>query len=393
MKKVMFLGILISISSFITKGQIDTVYPDVIFRANIEGVQYKIMQDPEASKKKRLLLKDSIKIDSFDFGFPYVYQDVKHNRVYIPGFYEWNFKKNTFEKLDSFNYRVYGPLTFYNNNFYLLLKNENNKVYKIHEYNPRTRGLSVFLDLTDELKGRKDKKDLGYFYFIKGKKNVLLTIGYCASDGISSEEKYMYSFESNEFYKSNGTELLNKNKANLVTLWPLKDIYVDGKHYGGSTADNGYDDIVMLDSNLIAKGRILTKSNHIRGYNIQNNKVVSVNFESQLDSYEAVIITVKLTSRLDLLFYKIFKSQKISPDALSGFGMYELNLLKNMVFAKHNYAFDTPYYQAFFNLFRVYRATMDRDSRTKSVNHLLTETDLYNLNLIKKEISGRALGE
>ena len=392
MKKVKSFLILLCIftNSLITEAQnIDTVYSDIIFRANIGGLTYRIKQDPKVSFRKKYLLKDTIKIDSINFR-PGVHQDYKNNNIYIRGghFYKWDLNNMTFTKLDSFNYRFYGNLSFYyKSNFYLLIKNKNYKVYKIHKYNPRTRKLSVFLDLTDELKTREDKKDIGVFEFIDHQNYVSIAIGRCNSTGILWREDYVYSFENKNFYKSNGTEFLKKTKNKILGYGPIKDIYLDGRYYGGYYKKYKYNEIIVFDENLERRGKTLTKTNEIKGYNIQNSKVKSINLESQLDTKKQVIIPVALTYKLDHLLYKIYAGEKISKSSLTGYGPFELGILKNMVFAKHNYGFDTPYYQAFYNLYRVYRDKMD--SRTKDMNGKLTEADKKNLNLIKAEIARR----
>ena len=375
--------------SYNIKAQItDTVYPDIEFRANIEGVSYRIKQDPKVSFSKKYLLKDTLKVDSIKFS-PGVHQDIKHNNIYIRGshFYKWNLTNSTFTKLDSFNYRLYGDINYYKNNFYLLLENKNNKVYKIHKYNPRTRKLSVFLNLTDELKNREDEKDIGIFRFINHQKYALIVIGRCISDGVLWDEKYIHSFKDDKFYKSNGTELLKNKTEDLVGFKNRADIYLNGCYYEGYNKKQNNQDVVIFDSDLFRKGKVLYKMITVKSYNIKNDNVESVNIKSRLDSDKEVIIPVKLTYKLDHLLYKIYDGEKIAKKSISDYGSYELGLLKNMVFAKHNYGFDTPYYQAFYNLYRVYRDKMD--SRTKDMNGKLTEADKKNLNLIKAEIARR----
>jgi hypothetical protein len=391
MRKLKFILIILSIlfGFFKTKAQItDTVYPDIEFRANIEGIIYRIKQDPNASFSKKFLLKDTVKVDSIKFS-PAVHQDIENNNIYIRGshFYRWNLINNEFMKLDSFNYKLYGDINYYKNNFYLLIENANNKIYKIHKYNPRNRKLSVFLDLTNELKERKDKKEIGSFNFIDHQKFISITIGIPSSPGILWEEKYMYSFKNDTFYKSNGTELLKNTKEKILKFRPQKDIYLENRYFIGNSKKYEYNEKIIFSSNLIRKGRVLFKFSKIKGYNIKNDKVVSVNVKSEIDSDKEIIIPIKLTYKLDHLLYKIYNGEEINKKSITEYGSYELGLLKNMVFAKHNYGFDTPYYQAFYNLYRFYINKMD--SRTKNVNPLLTETDKYNLKLIKEEIERR----
>jgi hypothetical protein len=69
---------------------------------------------------------------------------------------------------------------------------------------------------------------------------------------------------------------------------------------------------------------------------------------------------------------------------------FDLNILKNMVYARHNLDFKNDYYEAYFNIFSFYYN--GRDSRLPSVDHLLTPVDKENLRLIDEELERRAGG-
>ncbi|MBL6445366.1 YARHG domain-containing protein [Fulvivirga sp. 29W222] len=53
----------------------------------------------------------------------------------------------------------------------------------------------------------------------------------------------------------------------------------------------------------------------------------------------------------------------------------DLSILKNVVFAKHNYGFSSEFYQAYFNLFHFYNTDEKRKNRTKDILGLLTKSD------------------
>jgi len=74
----------------------------------------------------------------------------------------------------------------------------------------------------------------------------------------------------------------------------------------------------------------------------------------------------------------------LKKEDLKGFGKYELGILRNLIFAKYNYAFSSEFYQAYFNLYEFYGNKEAQKSRVKDVNNKLTETDKANIKLIKE---------
>lgn len=135
---------------------------------------------------------------------------------------------------------------------------------------------------------------------------------------------------------------------------------------------------------------VLDRTFKVVGWNYSNNILHSYNVESKLDekkyktgkTLNEVIIPYKLTYELETSIYDIYHDRQINKLLLEQFGLYELLILKNMIFAKHNYAFSKPFYQAYFNLFEFYNDEKMRASRTKDMSGLLTGTDTENLEVI-----------
>jgi hypothetical protein len=84
--------------------------------------------------------------------------------------------------------------------------------------------------------------------------------------------------------------------------------------------------------------------------------------------------------------YQLFKGHAVTKRELNNFNSDQLNILKNLIFAKYNYAFEGEFYQAYFNLYAFYNEPDKLKSRTKEVNHLLTDADKENLKIINKEL-------
>ena len=121
------------------------------------------------------------------------------------------------------------------------------------------------------------------------------------------------------------------------------------------------------------------------GINKQQGKIVNYFMWSNLndEAQTKVIVPYVFSPRLDILMYQTYGGDVIKKEDLKGFGKYELGILRNLIFAKYNYAFSSEFYQAYFNLYEFYGNKKTQESRVKNVNDKLTETDKANIKLIK----------
>ena len=141
-----------------------------------------------------------------------------------------------------------------------------------------------------------------------------------------------------------------------------------------------------MDENTNIVTPVVKKSFNKPNYNYQDGKVVSVMAHTILDNGNKVFVPYKFTLPLERSLYKLYNDQEILKEDLSQFGEYELSILKNFIFAKHNYGFNSDFYQAYFNLFEFYNDEKKRASRTKNMDGLLTEADTRNLEVINKAL-------
>ena len=121
------------------------------------------------------------------------------------------------------------------------------------------------------------------------------------------------------------------------------------------------------------------------GINLQKGKIENYFLKSELNNGTEVIIPYKFIPRLDIAMYKAYNDTLLTNDEIVDFDQYEFGILRNLIFAKHNYDFSTEFYQAYFNLYAFYNDPEMRKSRTKDVNGKLTESDKANLKLIKEQ--------
>jgi len=91
-----------------------------------------------------------------------------------------------------------------------------------------------------------------------------------------------------------------------------------------------------------------------------------------------VWVACRFTLSFDKALYNIYHNVLLERAVVETFDAWELRKLRNMIFAKHGFQFESHYLQAFFNLFAFYRG------QTRNVNHLLTSEDRQNLALIQE---------
>jgi len=118
------------------------------------------------------------------------------------------------------------------------------------------------------------------------------------------------------------------------------------------------------------------------GINLQHDIIRFYFLKSLTNKDKSVIIPYKFIPELDLAMYKAHQNEKLTKDDIKGLDLYALGILRNSIFAKYNYAFNSEFYQAYFNLFAFYNHSEKKGKRTKNINDKLTDTDKANVALI-----------
>ena len=92
-----------------------------------------------------------------------------------------------------------------------------------------------------------------------------------------------------------------------------------------------------------------------------------------------VWVACKFSLSFDKALYDIYNNVLIDKTEVETFDEWELNKLRNMIFAKHGYQFKSEYLQAFFNLFDFY----NNIKKTDDVTNSLTPSDKKNLEVVQ----------
>ena len=106
------------------------------------------------------------------------------------------------------------------------------------------------------------------------------------------------------------------------------------------------------------------------------------------DSGTAVFY-LKIKYQLEKCFYEIFYDKSLNRDEIARLDKNELLLLTNFIYAKHNYKFSMPFFQAYFNTFVFYNQKEKKSSRLSKVDHLFSPMDRKNLDIIDKALTGK----
>ncbi len=128
------------------------------------------------------------------------------------------------------------------------------------------------------------------------------------------------------------------------------------------------------------------------GIHVENSKLKYVYLGVYYyEGYErsTYFLPYKFDSQLWHLIDQVFNNQPLYKNDIQQLDFYQLSILKNSVFAKHNYQFNSDFYKAYFSLFAFYANEEAGKTRTKNVNALLTDNDQSNLKLIFSAIKNQ----
>lgn len=119
------------------------------------------------------------------------------------------------------------------------------------------------------------------------------------------------------------------------------------------------------------------------GMNISNGELQYHYIQSSLNNRVKVIVPYIFIPQLDIQMYRAYTDEILTEKDIEGFGKYELGILRNLLFAKHNYAFKSEFYQAYFNMYDFYGKFNIGHPRESNVDNKLTAADKANIALIR----------
>jgi hypothetical protein len=147
--------------------------------------------------------------------------------------------------------------------------------------------------------------------------------------------------------------------------------------------------ILTSDFHIFSK-RLYQRYNDIYGLVIMKGEIKQLILYSCLDSKDNetdgnnVLIPFIPNPYREKALYEIYENIELKAEDLKQLDAFDLRILRNMIFAKHNYAFKDKFLQAYFNLYGFYGYDEKQKSRVTDINKLLTPADNKNLELIRQ---------
>lgn len=289
----------------------------------------------------------------------------------------------------------------------LYSKPSNKNGIKIFLIEPLTKEKNIFSDFSeynqftyaDYISNETNFAGIEQVYFFNNDE-AFVKLGYNKEPSVGYED-YRYFLVNNMGKKELTSKIIPKELINISNPYINSSIqfvshdeaYFRESFNGSGTfknrlINNNYEVISELlllgNSSLVGNNLIYFEhSDLINGINLKNSRILCYYLNSKIEDKTEVIIPYKFIPELDLAMYKAYNNSILKKEDLKDFGEYKLGILRNLIFAKHNYDFNSEFYQAYFNLYAFYNTPEMRNSRTKDLNGKLTGADKANLELIK----------
>jgi hypothetical protein len=220
------------------------------------------------------------------------------------------------------------------------------------------------------------------FQIIKFSNTNNVFIGYGDPDGgeIADEQYYEYDEISKDVTLSKNNDMIKKTidpNSFIIRFYDFSGKYLFLDKY---IMDSGY--------NFFSKINEIYAD--VYGFVIAEGEMKQLILKSNLDKVENekeqryVLIPFIPNPFKEKAMYQIYENIELKKSDLQQFDAFDLRILRNMVFAKHNYAFKDKFLQAYFNLYSFYSSYGYDKNRLADVTDLLTSIDKKNLELIQQ---------
>jgi hypothetical protein len=388
----------------------------------VDDVEFRYVQVPQ---KDGQVFANGVSIDTMGISMSaiqYARLLVYHDKVYFNTLYQYDSIKYPKNKKIAYS-MTDGKVTTFDYEFsYDLYMNPykiDRQYARIYRFNPETGEQTLFADFWNNVvksmyysNGEKGSdEDIDQILFTK---NNHAYVSLCYNDGSSGDgcTEVRYFMVNNTNNKIDITRKIrpqyNSEIGERLSNYTSEMQFIsnDGKYI----KDNCYVDIYNVETKKgVLRGYIsrlfdiqfnyisdlLYLLPKISGINIQKGVIQNYFLDSNVEAKDStkriggeyakkyVMIPYVFNPTLELAMYKAYNNNLLIKEDIKELGKYELGILRNVIFAKYNYAFTSEFYQAYFNLYEFYNDRNKQQSRLKDVSHLLTEIDKTNIKFIK----------
>jgi hypothetical protein len=213
---------------------------------------------------------------------------------------------------------------------------------------------------------------------------IIVTVSLCEYGGCSNYQYIQFDISSGIGKKLILNRIEPDNEFYLIRFLEndTSSFLVEIGNYSGRPENAGFF-IMDKDYNII--GQALKSHRRAIGNNYLNGKMISKNMKTPLDDLGTAIFEYNYSNLLESSLFEIYSDRTLSDEVLARANNYELDIMRNMIFAKHNYKFENEFYQAYFIRYEFYwkfqfsAFANERRPRLTNVDSLLTEVDKSNL--------------
>ena len=368
MKKIILLLLFLMTFAISVTAQPDFPYPELFSRDSIESLivhngQLIILKK---DKKKNFLLSVNSNIDTLKVNIKYLDFIPMHNNtennIYLQSIedksylYKLDLDTKVFTKIKIDEYKtIYCIL----NNLFILKRDSDHNIY---EYNIQTLKTDTLFDGGESF-GITSSFLIGHKTLIK----------YWESGEVENFALFDFSNKQMIYPVEQLANFSYFDKANVNTYF--RDVTEQYYNIGLFWVDEKFN---------VIQPTLLPYYASFASYNLNTAAMQSFCYRSSyierkpLNNY--VWLACKFSLPFDKALYDIYHNTLLEKTVIETFDEWELNKLRNMIFAKHGYQFKSEYLQAFFNLFDFYSDL----TKTDDVSALLTPADKKNLALIQQ---------
>lgn len=312
--------------------------------------------------------------------------------------------------------------------YFLYTTYKEDKYYRLYSFHPETRTSKLLYDFTGKIDRYYSIDD---FIYLKGK-NKLLVMAIFAEPSIEDVVYFILDlktlkvenvtntnfaklveaprkkFESSPYYQRTihcdpVYEYYYYDSTDTLVYIKVDDYYgyvENEKSKAKSFPQNSLSiiypqDAFVLNPDYEIIDQVLNRERVLEYFSdavvYENGKKKWVMLYGQTDS-ASCYFNIAIKYPLEKAFYNIYYNKELTVKELESFDQYELLLLKNFIYAKYNYKFSNPFYEAYYNTFTFYHDFQTWDSakkkipRRKKVDKYFTASDKANLKLILTKI-------
>ncbi len=303
------------------------------------------------------------------------------------GIYEFNTKTDKFSL--KFSITNFWTSNLIGDEFwgYVNLVGERKKLFKLSASNFKS---TKVIDLKPFISERSEIAEI--FNFNSGSKLLIMT-GEGNADGFDSTKFFVFDTKNNlinevtEKFKKY-CWLQNENNTWMSISDEYSSMFQGTLFVYGSGCEKQQKQPFLMNENIEIVEQSLITLGFLRGTKYSGEKLIGLFTDSQTDNKKDVLVKIPEIPTLTFtrLLKKMNTGQILIEADLKSLSKYSLTILKNFIYAKYNYEFADPYWEAYSNQYSFYSEFYFKKKmpRERFVDDLFSASDKQNVLLVNK---------